>query len=64
MKHIHSAASLMTSVQSSRHLCLVNVDLKFLLPSLLAARTLVDLTLGVDTIHYEMQGASLLTQLQ
>jgi hypothetical protein len=63
MKPNPLAASLITSIQSLRHLCLVNVDLKFLLPSLSAARALVDLTLGVDAVHYEMQGASLLARM-
>ncbi|KAF8491318.1 hypothetical protein F5888DRAFT_1056256 [Russula emetica] len=62
MKPNPSVASLMTFIQSLRHLCSVNVDLKFVLQLLSAARALVDRDppLGVDTVHYEMQGASLL----
>jgi hypothetical protein len=41
MKPNPSAASLMISIQSLRHLCWFNVDLKFLLPSLSAAGALV-----------------------
>ena len=56
--------SLTTSIQSLRHLRLVNANLTSLLPLLPATRTLVDLNLTIETIFDTTSKSSLLTYLQ
>jgi hypothetical protein len=63
LESIFLATSLMTSIQSLRHL-LVGADLTSVLPLLSVTRALVDLTLSVDTVVWLTKGASLLPHLQ
>ena len=56
--------SLTTSIQSLRHLQLINTRLTSLFPLLPVTGTLVDLNLNIDTIYYTTNGGSLLAHLQ
>jgi hypothetical protein len=63
LEPIHLATSLLTSIQSLRHL-LVDACLTSALPLLLVTRALVDLTLSIDTVICLMEGISILPHLQ
>ncbi len=52
--------SFLTSIRSLRHLRLVNVGFESFIPF---TRALAELTLAVDIVVCEMQGASLITHI-
>lgn len=62
--HILLASSFMTSIKSLRRLLLANVHPLSIFPLLSVTRSLVFLTLTVDSLFCQTEGASLLTHLQ
>lgn len=58
------ATSLMTSIQSLRHLRLTGASVTSFFPLLSATRAIIDLTLSFDTVLCLENGESLLTHLQ
>ncbi|KAF8480526.1 hypothetical protein DFH94DRAFT_481290 [Russula ochroleuca] len=62
--YLPMSMSLMTSIQSLRHVRLAGKPLTSFFPILSVTRAIIDLTLNIDTVLCSAKGASLLTHLQ